>query len=92
MSTHTSEPKPAAKSPWIIQSGGLSARILDIGASLYDVRLDGVPYPLVLGLANLDESEGRTLTAIGGIHRAHDQLSAKVDRINERLGLADTEA
>ncbi|MFY0612810.1 MAG: hypothetical protein JXQ99_14855 [Hyphomicrobiaceae bacterium] len=43
-------------------------------------------------LANLEESEGRTLTAIGGIHRAHDQLAAKVDRINERLGLADTEA
>lgn len=43
-------------------------------------------------LANLEEAEGRTLTAIGGIHRAHDQLSAKVDRINERLGLADTGA
>ncbi len=23
-------------------------------------------------LANLEESEGRTLTAIGGIHRSHD--------------------
>ncbi len=43
-------------------------------------------------LANLEEAEGRTLVAIGGNHRSHDQLAAKVDRINERLGLADGEA
>ena len=45
----------ALEEPHSISAGALSVRLIDIGASIYDVRLEGVTHPLVLGLSNLDE-------------------------------------
>jgi aldose 1-epimerase len=42
-----------AANAYHIKGGGLRAEILDVGASLRDLRLDGIGHPLVLGLADL---------------------------------------
>lgn len=48
----TTQTPSGAFDPIEISNGGLSAKILPFGASLQDLRLDGVNHPLVLGLAN----------------------------------------
>jgi len=48
----TSPAHSGAFDPIEITNGGLTATILPFGASLQDLRLDGVDHPLVLGLAD----------------------------------------
>ncbi|MBM1312304.1 galactose mutarotase [Sulfitobacter mediterraneus] len=48
----TSPALSGAFDPIEITNGGLTATILPFGASLQDLRLDGVDHPLVLGLAD----------------------------------------
>ena len=45
----------AAFQPIEIAGGGLRARFLAYGATLHDLRLDGVDHPLVLGLKNPED-------------------------------------
>ena len=54
-SVATAAESSATQEPYTISSRALSVRLIDIGASIYDVRLEGVGHPLVLGLSNLHE-------------------------------------
>ncbi|MBM1631526.1 galactose mutarotase [Sulfitobacter mediterraneus] len=60
----TTPDRSAAFTPIEISNGGLTATILPFGASLQDLRLDGVDHPLVLGLA--DPKDYQTGTAYLG--------------------------
>ncbi len=51
-----------------LSSGGLSLRVMEWGATLLDLRLDGVPHPLTLGFEDFStyESHGQHVGAIAG--------------------------
>ena len=75
-----------------VRGGGLSANILDYGAVLQDLRLDGHPYPLVLGLNNfssyLDNSPyfGATVGRCGNrIRDGHLKLGGSTHRLDRNL-------
>ncbi len=79
-----------------LQGGGLSARLLTMGATVQDLRLDGVAHPLVLGFPTLapyfsqglyvGALVGRVANRIGGARFALDGQEIRVDA-NERGNL-----
>lgn len=72
-----------------LRGGGLRARVLTLGAVVQDLRLDGVPFPLVLGspdpLACLDRLRhvgtmvGRYANRIGGAGFVLDGVAQRTD-------------
>ena len=68
-----------------IASGQLSARLLDFGASLVDLRLAGVPHPFVLGLEQGEDYPGHGLLFGAVIGRNANRIGAARARIGEDI-------
>lgn len=72
-----------------LQGGGLSARVLTLGAIVQDLRMQGLPFPLVLGspdpqdylgpLLHFGAVAGRFANRIGGARVVIDGQEARLD-------------
>jgi len=72
-----------------LRGGGLSARVLTLGAIVQDLRLDGVPFPLVLGspdplaylgpMVHVGALVGRYANRIGGAGFVLDGVAYRTD-------------